>query len=236
MDEPVVLWDIDGTLISSSFERRFVADLRRYGHINLARAVIDALPVWLRNPLGGWHELKLMYLCGKPVESVQSWIETCWKESIQPELYPGVIEAIRRLRSDGVTQVMLSGTPRQLAEPLMRMLELNDIIAAEPEIIEDKYTGRLVEPHPRGKRKAELAGAWLQDRGYRWNQTIAIADHWDDRFLLEKANTSITVHPENRLRNHAISKGWTVIDDIRESSLLTIIRELATEQRETSKP
>jgi phosphoserine phosphatase len=229
MVEPVVLWDIDGTLISSSFERRFLADLRRHGHVNIARAAVDALPVWLRNPLGGWHELKLMYLCGKPVELVQSWIETCWKESIRPELYPGVIEAIRQLRSDGIVQVMLSGTPRQLAEPLMKTLRLEDLIAAEPEIRDNKYTGRLVAPHPRGNRKADMAGAWLQDHGYRWNQTIAIADHWDDRFLLEQANTSIVVHPEDRLRKHAIGNGWTIVDDITNSSLLAIVRDLASE-------
>lgn len=227
MDEPVVLWDIDGTLISASFERRFLADLRRHGHVKLLHAAVDALPVWLRNPLGGWHELKLMYLCGKPVELVQPWVEACWKESIQPELYPGMIEAIRQLRSDGVVQVMLSGTPRQLAEPLMKMLELEDLIAAEPEIRNNKYTGRLVAPHPRGRRKADLAGAWLKDHGYRWNQTIAIADHWDDRFLLEQARTSIVVHPDDRLRKHATRDGWTIIEDITKSSLLTIIRDLA---------
>jgi HAD superfamily phosphoserine phosphatase-like hydrolase len=230
MDEPVVLWDIDGTLISSSFERRFLADLRRHGHVSLARAAVHALPVWLRNPLGGWHELKLMYLCGEPVESVQSWIETCWKESIKPELYPGVIEAIRQLRSDGVVQVMLSGTPRQLAEPLMKMLELEDVIAAEPEIQDNKYTGRLVAPHPRGKRKADMAGTWLKDHGYGWNQTIAVADHWDDRFLLDQARTSIVVNPDNRLRKHATRNGWTIVDNLTKSSLLTIVRDLASDQ------
>jgi phosphoserine phosphatase len=122
---------------------------------------------------------------------------------------------------------MLSGTPRQLAEPLMKMLELEYLIAAEPEIRNNKYTGRLVAPHPRGRRKADLAGTWLKDHGYRWNQTIAIADHWDDRFLLEQARTSIVVHPDDRLRKHATRDGWTIIEDITKSSLLTIIRDLA---------
>jgi hypothetical protein len=43
MDEPVVLWDIDGTLISGSFERRFVAYLRAHDHISLLRVAADAL-------------------------------------------------------------------------------------------------------------------------------------------------------------------------------------------------
>jgi len=108
----------------------------------------------------------------------------------------------------------------------MEMLGLKDVIAALPEVREGVYTGRLIAPHPLGIRKANLAEAWLQDHGYRWSQTVAIANHWDDRFLLERARASAVVHPCNRLRRLAIGQGWAVVDDARSPLISIVIREL----------
>lgn len=186
----------------------------------MGRLLVNLVSQFVQWPLPKWYCLKLMYLQGHSVNTVQQWIRSCWKECIQPRLFPGVIETIRWLQSVRAHIVLLSGTPRPLAEPLMDWLNIQDIICAEPEIQNGVYTGHLLSPHPQGPRKVTFAGDWLQAYGYKWDQVVALANHWNDRFLLDRADYPIVVHPDRRLWRYARRHAWFVVDDINNSAAI----------------
>jgi len=211
MPEQVVFWDIDGTLIEGSLERRFLAYLRRHGHATIpylacsvARLTLDWLP--------GWHKIKTAYLRGRAVEDVERLVESCWVDSILPDIPPAVAAIVRELRERGARQVLLSGTPRPLAMKMASYLGVVDVIAASPEIRHGVYTGRLSARHPRGIRKMQYAQKWLDENKCTWDMTTGIADHWDDRFLLGRVHNAIAVAPGKRLRRLASSQGWVILD------------------------
>ena len=77
--------------------------------------------------------------------------------------------------------------------------------APEPEIIAQQYSGRLLKPHPRGPNKSLYASEWLQTHGLVWKDAIALANDWQDRFLLNRA-TPVVVHPSPRLFHLAQKK------------------------------
>lgn len=156
--------------------------------------------------------LKLAYLRGCSVNDVDSWFRIVWENEIVARIYKGWYEAIPRLQADGNVIVLLSGTPRPLAQPLMDLFHIEHAVCAEPEIIDGYYTGRLLRPHPIGPRKVTYASDWLQAHGGDWDHTVAMGDHWGDRFLLSRANP-VVVHPGRRLARYARRRGWPIVDD-----------------------
>ncbi len=163
----------------------------------------------LRWPLRAKNS-KLFYLRGQAVDQVQSWIEEAWNSEIKRRIYSGWGPAIEWLKSHDAQIVLLSGTPWPLAEPLMRHFQISDALCAEPEIVDRRYTGRLLRPHPRSRLKLIYAEEWLRAKGVNWEETVAIANDWPDRFLLSRARP-IAVHPSNRLLRLANKRHWPVV-------------------------
>ncbi len=153
---------------------------------------------------------KLFYLRGQVVDQVAGWIEEAWKADIKRRIYSGWGPAIEWLKSRDAHIVLLSGTPKPLAEPLMRHFQISDAICAEPELVDQRYTGRLLRPHPKSRLKLIYAEEWLKGRGFNWEDTAAIANDWPDRFLFNRARP-IAVHPSRRLLRLAYKRHWQVV-------------------------
>ncbi len=156
--------------------------------------------------------LKLAYLRGFSVDDVQSWIQSVWESEIVGRLYKGWYDAIPRLQAQGDVIVLLSGTLQPLAQPLAELFHIQYTICAEPEIINQRYSGRLLKPHPKGPFKVSHASEWLQAHGGDWNDTVAVADNWPDRFLLSRAHP-VVVQPGRRLARYAQQHHWPIVDD-----------------------
>jgi phosphoserine phosphatase len=223
----VVIWDIDGTIVSGSLEERFLRYLIRTKRLSWPRMASNLARLSIRWPPPKWYQLKLAYLEGRTVEEVDSWVKSCWELSLGPDLFTGAVEGIRRLKEQRIHQCLLSGTPLPLANVLADFLGIEDVVAAEPEIRHGRFTGGLKAPHPRGPRKIDYADSLLRKHGYDREQATILADHWDDRFLLKRAGHPIAVRPDRRLRKFARRRRWCVVDDVDDaSSFLSAIQVL----------
>ena len=206
-----VFWDVDGTLVCGSMESHFVRWLRQNGRTGIASILLSAAAIALAKKQCHWHLMKLSFLRGYRVTDVREWIDKCWQTEIEPALCHGPVKVVKRLRSDGIRQVLLTGGPRPLAERMATHLGLDDIIAAEPEVIEGSYSGSLIAPHPIRWRKLAAAERWLVKNDLDWNRTAAVADHYDDRFLLDKVGKAIVANPGRRMTRYSRDRGWPVL-------------------------
>ncbi len=214
--QSVVFWDIDGTLVAGSMERVFIRFLRQQRVISASSIARNFLALALRLPPPKWYQVKLCYLRGLTIEEIARHAKSCWQETLRSTVFNGGEESVRRFEDSGSRQVLLSGTILPLASQIGRHLGISDIIAAEPEISAGVYTGRTVAEYPHGVTKVTLAENWLERNNCTWGNTIAIANHWQDRFLLENAKTAIAAHPDDRLRKYATTKRWPIVYDLSE--------------------
>lgn len=210
--------DIDGTLIPKSLERWFLKYLLQNHHTTRLRIAKNLLILLLKKPISKWFEFKVMYLRGFSEGVVHDWIRRCWQEYVKPKLFTGVAAMVRRFQEEGAHVVLLSGTLRQLAEPLSHYLQIDEIICAEPGVREGAYTGRLLLPHARGRNKVAYAEKILRRYQCEWSEVCVIADHWADRFLLERARHAVVVQPRGKIRDYALRRGWFVIDNAQNSA------------------
>lgn len=221
----VVLWDIDGTLVRSSLERYFFAYLRqRHPGVSVLSTILHVLHngLWSWPPV--WYKMKVAYLRGLTVDEVDDYFARCWSERIEDNLFPGCTGAVQQLRQRHIRQVLLTGGPRPLAKRVAQHLGVDDLIAADPVITNSRYTGAVTEPHPRGKRKVAFADRWLRQNKLDWKQTVALGNHLDDRYLLERATIAVAVNPDNQLRQLADRKGWPCIDPDGANSADNLVR------------
>jgi phosphoserine phosphatase len=230
VSEFAVIWDIDGTLLPGSLERHLMAYMRRLpkGRSALLKAPWNLLRLSLSPQLPRWHYLKLAYWRNMQTEEMDSWIVGCLQVNVTPLMYAGPAAAIRKLHRSGTRQVFLSGTPRPLAQALAARLGVDEIIAASPQIKQHRYTGRLAEPHPRGRHKVLAAEKWLKTNGLTWDRIAAVADHWDDRFLLDRAGVPVVIGHDSRLITHARKNRWLVVRNPEETEALEPLVSLLT--------
>lgn len=216
----IVFWDIDGTIVRPSLESMFLKYMRSTGATSHGRIAQDFVTMKALHLFSPWHKAKLAYLRNRTTEEIDRLVESFFDQVIRDHFVDGAVDAIQQLHNDGIRQVLLSGTPLFLARRLAADLQIQDFLAAIPEVIDGKFTGSLTCPHPRGKRKLICADNWLIDNRYNWGNSVAIADHHDDHYLLEQSSTGVVVNPDRLLRQLADDRGWAIIDGPTDFALL----------------
>lgn len=209
---PVVFWDIDGSLLDTSMERLFLRFLFRNRYVHPYRLPVNLLLLALTTFPPLWYRLKALYIRNISEENMAEWANTCFRKDILPRLRPGAYETVTKLKERGVRQVLLSGTLFPLASALGVYLGIADIIAAYPEIRSGRYTGRLRAPHPHGLYKKMYADDWLSSHGFSWSDATAIANHYDDRHLLQASAKPIAAFPDAKLERVAGKNDWTIMN------------------------
>lgn len=208
----LILWDIDGTLAQPSLERGFVSFLLDEKILTSAQLLGRAVRAALHWP-PRVYRVKQAYVRNETIERVQELVEQWWNRRGEAQLLPGASSAISTLLNRGVESVLLTGTADFLAARVARHFGVTHVIAARALIKDGRYTGELIEPHPRGPYKRVYAERFLATRPELWEHTWALADHEDDLPLLERAGTAIAVNPRPPLLTVAQRRGWPVVTD-----------------------
>jgi phosphoserine phosphatase len=95
-------------------------------------------------------------------------------------------------------------------EPLSLYLGCTDTITT-PVLIE---RGRLVGigdgPACYGEGKLHWVQRWAAAHGISMDDSVAYADNWSDRALLEHVRTAVVVHPHGKLHRLARIRGWHI--------------------------
>lgn len=228
MPDRVVFWDIDGTLLAGSLEGGFVDYLRQHGQLSLWRIIGRFVRQVMRVPLPAGYQIKIAYLRHEQVGKIERWMDLYWKDEIAKRMYSDIRQVVAEFNAHGFRQVLLSGTLLPLARRLGEFLGIPDIIAAEPEIVDGRYTGGLNRAHPAGPRKTKYAKEWLKASNLDFFDAVALGNHFGDRDLLGRVMVPIAVNPTDKLRDYAGRMGWPIVERPAEVTRLvgTIVERL----------
>jgi HAD superfamily hydrolase (TIGR01490 family) len=208
----VVFFDVDGTLLPPpSTERRFLhwlLDRRIIGPGHLLRSALSLL---VDLP---WSAAKFKankaYLRGESAERFRTLGADFVTASILPIVRRSACEAIERHRRTGDRTLLLTGTLDLLAEPLARALKIDDVVCGRLELIDSRFTGRTILPHPYGEGKADALRTYARQAGIDLERASLYSDGWNDLPAFQLAGRSTVVNPPPRLERLARRKGWTV--------------------------
>jgi HAD superfamily hydrolase (TIGR01490 family) len=206
--------DVDGTLLAQTTTYLFARILRRRGLIRRS-FILRALYHGLQHRFGRLDYGRLVTfglesIARIPVVELERIAYDNFVEFVRPRLYVGVVEHLTDLRRRGTQVVLVSSSPGLVIEPLSLYLGCTDTITT-PVVIE---RGRLVGigegPPCYGEGKRHWAERWAAAHGISMDDSVAYADNWSDRALLERVGTAVVVHPHRKLLRLARSRGWHI--------------------------
>ncbi len=148
------------------------------------------------------HSLATLYQ--HRMDYVDSWI--------RPLVRTGVAQLLAEHRARGHTLMIISATHRFITEPIAEMLGVPLLLATEPEIADQRYTGRYVGIATFREGKVDALQAWLAQHGGDLAGSYFYSDSINDLPLLDLVEHPHAVHPDDRLGDIAEARGWPVLD------------------------
>ncbi len=121
----------------------------------------------------------------------------------------------RRLKThqrNGVECVFVSGSFRELLQPIADDLGINHILCINLERNGLMHTGNILPPQTIDSGKADAVRAFLKRQNALLNHCYAYGDDISDVPMLEIVGNPIAVRGGRCLEEYAIHQGWKIID------------------------
>ncbi len=129
---------------------------------------------------------------------------------IRPQMRPEGFQAIKRHQALGHQLVGITATSDFITAPIFREFGITEVIATNAEIINNQYTGKVINTPCYQQGKLVRLAQWLEAREV--TESWAYSDSINDRFLLEYADHAIAVNPDERLATLAKEQAWDIQD------------------------
>ena len=210
----IVFFDMDHTLIDNDCDVSWKNFLIDEGLADASeRATADRFwQLYCRGelPEADFLAFQMRQFAGRTPREMAPLLERHFRERVKPKIYPQAVRQVRAALERGAPAVMLTATNRPVAEPLARELGLSDIIATELELVDGRYTGRIVEPYCSKAGKVRLARAWCEARGLDLARAAYFGDSLADVPMLEAVAEPTVVNPSGELLTCAQTRRWRI--------------------------
>ncbi len=164
---------------------------------------------------GDMHAIRenaLAFVAGRPVTEIVQAGEEIYDELMADRIWSGTRALAQRHLDAGQRVWLVTATPVELASIIAQRLGLTGALGTVSEIVDGRYTGRLVGEMMHGEAKAEAVRALAEREGLDLSRCTAYSDSANDLPMLTLCGDAVAVNPDTELRAVARSRGWTVRD------------------------
>ena len=211
----LALYDLDHTLLNTDSDHSWGEFLVHEGLVDPTRhramndKFYDDYKKGQLDPYA-YNEFVFEFLTQHEQDYLTELHERFMQKVIRPQMRPEGFKAIERHRAAGHALVGITTTSDFITAPIFREFGITDIIATNAEVIEGKYTGKVINTACYQQGKLVRLEQWLEGRHV--TESWAYSDSINDRFLLEYADHAIAVNPDDRLDALAREQGWDIQD------------------------
>jgi HAD superfamily hydrolase (TIGR01490 family) len=156
-------------------------------------------------------QFSLKPLSEHPVRDLNNWREQFIDEKIRPLVSNKSLELVEKHRGQGDTLMIITATNAFVTSPIAELYDIPHLIATDPEMIDDRYTGRVAGEPSFQHGKVKRLDHWLAGN----NETLAgswfYSDSHNDIPLLELVDHPVAVDPDEKLSDHARNNQWPII-------------------------
>ena len=138
----------------------------------------------------------------------EEYLHTC----IEPIITDQARELVESHRENNAELLIITATNSFITRPIADLFDIHNLIATEPEIIAGKYTGRVTGLPSYQEGKVTRLNEWLTSNEMTLDNSWFYSDSYNDLPLLDIVDHPVAVDPDDRLRQHAQTQGWTILD------------------------
>ena len=211
----LALFDLDNTLLSGDTDFEWLAFLIEEGALPPS-AMRENEDMDARYRAGRADVLEYVRFYLRPYPPHDMATLASWRKRFLPRMEarirPGAKALVDSHRRD--LAVIITATNRFLSGPIAAMLGVEHLIATEPQIVNDRFTGDVAGVPCMREGKISRLNSWLQARGEAFHDFRSVffySDSINDLPLLERVTHPVAVDPDARLRKTALEKGWKTL-------------------------
>ncbi len=156
-------------------------------------------------------DFSLRPLAEHDMTTLEHWHEQFMDEKIRPIMLPKARDLLQQHRQQGDYLLIITATNRFVTEPIAHELGVDEILATEPELRNNRYTGKVSDIPCFQDGKVKRLEKWLVETGLNLEGSWFYSDSHNDLPLLEMVSHPIAVDPDDTLADHAVMKGWKII-------------------------
>jgi HAD superfamily hydrolase (TIGR01490 family) len=144
------------------------------------------------------------------VLEVFHWVATNY---VFQSLRSDVVDILHQHERSGYIVVIVSALFSELLEVIGQKLGVSNVIGTKLEVIEGRYSGKVVKPLCLGENKTKLLKEFINRNGLEadLSSSFAYADSIFDIPLLRLVGHPVATYPDKNLRQFAERSGWQVL-------------------------
>lgn len=213
----LALFDLDHTLLNIDSDHA-------WGEFLIARQLVDEAQHRQKNDqfyqdyktgtldAVAYNEFVFEFLAQHDMDHLNAIHAEFMQEIIVPAMRPKGFDAIARHRDAGHQVVIITATNSFVTQPIANAFGVPDLIASQPEVKNNRYTGRLSGEPCFQIGKLHHLKQWLTTQADAVSESWGYSDSFNDRFLLEYVQHPVVINPDTRLHAHALAHAWPVED------------------------
>ncbi|MFL0810890.1 MAG: HAD-IB family hydrolase [Agarilytica sp.] len=133
------------------------------------------------------------------------------QEKIAPMRLPKADALVEKHRNQGDTLLIITATNEFITGPIAVELGIEHLLATTPELVNGRFSGRIIgAPCFQGGKVTRLQ-AWLTENQQRLEGSYFYSDSINDLPLLETVDHPVAVDPDKKLESLAKERDWTII-------------------------
>jgi putative phosphoserine phosphatase/1-acylglycerol-3-phosphate O-acyltransferase len=210
----IAYFDMDRTILRDSSGLLYMRYLWRRGQTN-----------WRAMVLSSWYAalykvgiLNYPVVAAKLASSVSSSREEDTRELCQrffdelavDYIAPKAVQRLNEHRAQGHLVTVISASTPYVVGPLASHLGIEEYLCTRLEVVDGRFTGKIIEPGCYGPGKVHWARDYAQRHDADLAQAYFYTDSCSDVALLELVGHPVAVNPDPRLKGLAAKQRWPV--------------------------
>jgi len=212
----LALFDLDNTLVAGDSEQQWLQFLAAQGVIDATQYLArneDFLADYERGALDidAYLRFVLRPLAEIPPQRLAELRHGFIDERIRPLVAPGAPRLLDEHRRRGDHLLIITAANRFIASPIAELFEADTLLATEPAMAGDRYTGEVAGTPCFREGKIKRLEDWLGGCTTALGNATFYSDSNNDLPLLERVGWPVAVDPDPILAREVRLRGWPTI-------------------------
>lgn len=153
-------------------------------------------------------EFCLEPLSQQNMETLNTWHQDFMQKKIEPILLPKAQAIVDKHRQKGDKLLVITATNRFVTTPIVKKYGINNLLATEPEIKNNKYTGRVLGEPCFQLGKITHLKRWMKEKNEDLKGSTFYSDSHNDLPMLELVDHPVVVNGDEKLLDIAKKRDW----------------------------
>jgi len=212
----LAIFDLDNTLLNGDSDYLWGQFLAQQGHVDAEFYEKENQRFYDEYVEGTLDIFEFLEFSLAPLSQIEMSELTQLHQRFMDEcIRPIITTKSRALIEDHISKndnlLIITATNLFITAPIAEELGIDHILATEPEIINNRYSGKVSGTPCFREGKVERLKEWLTRTGANLADSYFYSDSHNDLPLLELVTKPVAVDPDDTLRSHAEMKGWDII-------------------------